>query len=92
MWTSSPRNQEMLTRLWAESREKKAPIYIFYSVVKSGRFCGVAKMKSDIEPHNSLRYWWEENKYFGSFKIKWLFIKDVFDKKFNNLKENGTLV
>lgn len=34
-------------------------------------------MTGDFEQGSSFKYWWEGCKWFGSFKIEWLFIKDV---------------
>jgi len=34
-------------------------------------------------------YWWEPMKWFGSFQLKWLFIKDIHCSKFEHIREEG---
>ncbi len=46
-------------------------------------------MVSDLQVDYSFRYWWEPNKYFGTFKIKIIFVKDVKDKLFESIKEES---
>ena len=46
-------------------------------------------MTGDLQPDYSFRYWWEPNKYFGTFQLKWVFIKDIKDKQFAHLKEES---
>lgn len=72
LWTSSQKNNEILSKTWQEAQKNSQDIYLFYSVVKSGQFCGVAKMSSDFDAGQSLDHWWEELKWFGSFRIKWI--------------------
>lgn len=88
-WTSSPKNNETLSRIWKENNSKsiKVPIYLFFSVVKSQQFLGVAEMVSDFDPKNSFKYWWEGCKWFGSFEVKWIYIKDIKDKQFDHIRE-----
>ncbi len=62
---------------------------MFFSVVKSGQFCAVAQLVSDLQVDYSFRYWWEPNKYFGTFKIKIIYVKDVKDKLFESIKEES---
>jgi hypothetical protein len=47
----------MLSDIYKKAEEEKKDIYLFYSVVKSGQFVGVAKMKSDLQDE-SFSYWW----------------------------------
>ena len=79
VWCSSPKNNQILSQQFQESLKHGQPVYLIFSVVKSYQFCGVAQLVSDLLPHQSYRFWWEDNKYFGSFKLKWLFIKDIND-------------
>ena len=51
------------------------------SVVKSYQFMGVAEMSSNLQPEKSFKYFWEPNKWFGSFELKWRFIKDIYHEK-----------
>lgn len=37
----------------------------------------------------SFRFWWEANKYFGTFQLSFLFVKDLKDRLFAHLKEES---
>lgn len=56
-------------------------------MVKSQQFLGVAQMTSDFDPKDSFKYWWEECKWFGSFTLKWIYVKDVREKQFEHIRE-----
>jgi len=42
-------------------------------------------MKSSIDYNKQFESWAQENKWFGQFKVDWLFIKDVPNKEFRHL-------
>ena len=72
---------------------KDSEIFLFFSVNKSKHFCGVAKMVSEVKhstAHSNL--WKQTNKWPGSIKVDWLFIKDIPNTQFihieNPLNEN----
>ena len=46
-------------------------------------------MVSDLQVDYSFRFWWEENKYFGTFQVKFLYIKDIKDKVFESIREES---
>jgi hypothetical protein len=46
-------------------------------------------MTSDINPNETFMYWWEPMKWFGSFQIKWLFLKDIHSSQFEHIKEDA---
>ena len=46
-------------------------------------------MTSELQVDYSFRYWWEENKYFGTFKIKMMYVKDIKDKIFDQIREES---
>lgn len=64
---------------------------LFYSrvnsVVNSYQFMGVAEMICPPKNDVAFNYWWEPRKWYGTFEIKWIFIKDVPHKKFEHIKE-----
>lgn len=62
-------------------------IFYLFSVVKSQQFLGVARMTSDFEPKKSFKYWWEECKWFGSFSLEWIYVKDIREKQFEHIRE-----
>lgn len=93
LWTSTPSGKNYLRQAWDRFvKEGKTPeIYLIFSVVSSNIFLGVAKMTSNINDSESFKYWWEPCKWFGTFQISWLFIKDIHYIKFEQIKEETTL-
>lgn len=90
MWTSSYRNNTTLQHTYSNSIRKdgsRIPVYIFYTVVNSEQFTGVAQMTSDVEFAKSFNYWWEDGKWTGVTKIKWVYIKDAPHNLFNHVIE-----
>jgi len=84
IWTSTSKSNEFLNNLFEECSAKNIPIFLFYSVVRSGQFVGVAQMTSKII-EKSFQFWWEPEKWVNHFQIKWQFIKDVPYKYFSHL-------
>lgn len=89
VWASSVKNNQVLNEAYKAAVAQGNKVFIFFSVVKSGQFCAVAEMKSALQVDYSYRFWWEENKYFGTFKLKFVFIKDVKDKLFEHIREES---
>ena len=60
-------------------------------------FKGVARLVSDFDPKGHFKFWQDENKWFGTFKIQWvgkiflfqvqLYVKNVPYKEFSELKQ-----
>lgn len=67
----------MLNDLYRKCQKKKIPLYLFFTVVKSGQFVGVAQMTSELKFNQIFNYWWEELKWSGVFDVRWIYIKDV---------------
>lgn len=42
-------------------------------------------MKSSIDYSTQFVSWAQENKWFGQFKVDWIFIKDVPNKEFRHI-------
>ncbi|KRX03029.1 hypothetical protein PPERSA_08104 [Pseudocohnilembus persalinus] len=84
VWCSTPPNNEMLDKAFEEAEEKNIPIYLFFSVVKSGQFVGIAKLKSGLQDKN-FAFWWQHSKWRGCFDVEWVFVKDIVYKQFENL-------
>lgn len=61
-------------------------VYLFFLVNSSGKFCGIAKMTSDIDFSQSSDVWAEMSKWKGIFKVEWLLVKDVPNKYFLHFK------
>jgi YTH domain-containing family protein len=67
-------------------REGKGPIYLFYSVNASGHFCGMAEMMSPLDYEHQTDVWHTSNKWQGKFEVKWIYVKDVPNQQFRNIR------
>ena len=77
IWTSTYKNNLILNDLYRKYRRDKIPIFLIFTVVGSGQYCGLAQMASEVELKKTFSYWWEEVKWSGVFKINWIYVKDV---------------
>ena len=55
-------------------------LFLFFSVNGSGRFCGLAQMRSRVDFEKHLPHWEEEQKWKGLFYLEWIFVKDIPNK------------
>ena len=53
--------------------------------MRSDQFLGVAKMSEEFSKNDSFKYWWEGCKWFGMFRLEWVFIKDIKQQYFTSL-------
>ncbi|CAD8061228.1 unnamed protein product [Paramecium sonneborni] len=90
IWTSSKENNEKLNTKYLEAQEQGKTVYLFFSVVRSGQFVGVAKLTSGYKDE-SFQYWWEIKKWKGHFNVQWLYVKDVPNKHFEHLKNSDNV-
>ncbi|CAD8064853.1 unnamed protein product [Paramecium sonneborni] len=70
IWTSSSRNNKKLN-------DASRPVYLLFNVTQTSHFIGLAKIISEFRDKMHFKYWAEENKWFGSFLIEWVFIRDL---------------
>jgi hypothetical protein len=75
IWASTDSGNKRLDSAYKESHAK-GPIYLFFSVNASGQFCGMAQMASPLDYEKKSDVW-QQDKWNGSFQVKWLFIKDI---------------
>ena len=85
VWSSSKNGNQTLTNSYNLAQGKKGDVYLFFSCNGSGRFIGVAKMKSGCDNNKSFEYWTQDGKWPGLFQVEWVFIKDVPFKEFKNI-------
>ncbi|CAF3340353.1 unnamed protein product [Rotaria socialis] len=85
IWCSTEHGNKRLDNAFRE-REGKGPIYLFYSVNASGHFCGMAEMMSPIDYENQTDVWHMSNKWQGKFEVKWIYVKDVPNQQFRNIR------
>jgi hypothetical protein len=57
---------------------------LFYSVNASGQFCGMAQMTSGLDYEKKFGEW-SQDKWKGQFSVRWIFIKDVPNKKLRHI-------
>lgn len=76
VWTSTDKGNQRLDRAWKHSHAR-GPIYLFFSVNGSGRFCGIAQMMSGLDYNQSSNIWADGTRWKGLFHVRWLLIKDV---------------
>nr|CAD1829718.1 unnamed protein product [Ananas comosus var. bracteatus] len=60
------------------------PVFLFFSVNGSGRFCGVAEMLGRVDFQRDMDFW-QQDKWSGSFSVKWHIIKDVPNTNFRQI-------
>ncbi|WFD30661.1 hypothetical protein MSPP1_001682 [Malassezia sp. CBS 17886] len=76
VWTSTEKGNRRLDQAWAHSHAS-GPIYLFFSVNGSGRFCGVAQMTSGLDYSRTTDIWADGHRWKGLFRVRWLLVKDV---------------
>ncbi|WFC96877.1 hypothetical protein MBRA1_003540 [Malassezia brasiliensis] len=76
VWTSTEKGNNRLDQAFARS-SALGPIYLFFSVNGSGRFCGVAQMVSGLDYSQNTSIWAEGHRWKGLFRVRWLIVKDV---------------
>lgn len=76
VWTSTEKGNHRLNKAWMRSSQR-GPIYLFFSVNGSGRFCGVAQMVSGLDYTQSSNIWAEGDRWKGLFHVHWLILKDI---------------
>ena len=85
VWSSSKNGNQTLTNSYKLSKEKGGSVYLFFSCNGSGRFVGVARMKTELEPEKHFQYWTQDEKWPGLFEVEWVMIKDVPFREFKNI-------
>jgi hypothetical protein len=85
IWCSTEHGNKRLDTAFRE-REGKGPIYLFYSVNASGHLCGMAEMMSPLDYEHQTDVWQMSNKWQGKFEVKWIYVKDVPNQQFRNIR------
>lgn len=85
VWSSSKNGNTTLTNSFSLSKDKGGYVYLFFSCNGSGRFVGVARMKTPCDNDKSFEYWTQDAKWLGLFEVEWVFIKDVPFKEFKSI-------
>merc|ERR1712129_621630 len=71
-----------------DSRDSKrgCPVYMFFSVNRSGCFCGMAQMISSYYKERHFGSWVQDGKWQGSFIVKWIYVKDIPNKDLKDIQ------
>ena len=85
VWSSSKNGNLTLSNAFNITKEKNGNVYLFYSCNGSGRYCGLARMKTPCDESKSFELWTQDGKWPGLFDVEWLLIKDVPFKEFKNV-------
>ncbi|XP_022643060.1 YTH domain-containing family protein 2 isoform X2 [Vigna radiata var. radiata] len=90
VWSSTPHGNKKLESAYEDAQKIAAeksgvcPIFLFFSVNASGQFCGVAEMVGTVDFNKNMDFW-QQDKWSGSFPVKWHFIKDVPNPNFRHI-------
>ncbi|KAE9599202.1 hypothetical protein Lal_00043968 [Lupinus albus] len=90
VWSSTPHGNKKLHNAYDDAKKIAAeksgicPVFLFFSVNASGQFCGVAEMAGPVDYNKDMNFW-QQDKWSGSFPVKWHFIKDVQNSNFRHI-------
>ncbi|XP_057485233.1 YTH domain-containing protein ECT4-like isoform X1 [Actinidia eriantha] len=90
VWSSTPNGNKKLQTAYEDAQRigvgdpRCCPIFLFFSVNASGQFCGVAEMIGLVDFHKDMDFW-QQDKWSGSFPVKWHIIKDVPNPNFRHI-------
>ena len=85
VWSSSKDGNLTLSNAFRIAEEGKGNVYLFFSCNGSGRYAGVAKMKTICDENKSFGLWTQDGKWPGLFDVELIFIKDVPFKEFKDI-------
>jgi hypothetical protein len=80
IWTSTFEGNNILNEVFAKCQGNE-PVYLFFSVVNSGMFVGVAEMISAVNFKVSFNGWYPDYSNLGFFSVRWVFVKDIWLNK-----------
>jgi len=90
VWSSTPNGNRRLDAAYMDAQRKSTgnskgcPVFLFFSVNASGQFCGVAEMVRNVDFNKDMEFW-QQDKWSGSFPVKWRIIKDVLNASFRHI-------
>eukprot|EP00268_Persea_americana_P045665 TRINITY_DN46677_c0_g1_i3.p1 TRINITY_DN46677_c0_g1~~TRINITY_DN46677_c0_g1_i3.p1 ORF type:complete len:731 (-),score=141.80 TRINITY_DN46677_c0_g1_i3:410-2602(-) len=90
VWSSTPNGNKRLGSAYEDAqrisggKRGHCPIFLFFSVNASGQFCGVAEMIGPVDFEKDMDFW-QQDKWSGSFPVKWHIIKDVPNTNFRHI-------
>uniref|UniRef100_A0A7N0T6Y9 YTH domain-containing family protein n=2 Tax=Kalanchoe fedtschenkoi TaxID=63787 RepID=A0A7N0T6Y9_KALFE len=90
VWSSTPNGNKKLSNAYEDAQSLSGgipggcPLFLFFSVNASGQFCGVAEMVGRVDFNRDMDFW-QQDKWSGSFPVKWHIIKDVPNSNFRHI-------
>ncbi|XP_058201719.1 YTH domain-containing protein ECT4-like [Rhododendron vialii] len=90
VWSSTPNGNKKLQCIYEDAQRIAAgnprgcPVFLFFSVNASGQFCGVAEMIGPVDFRKDMDFW-QQDKWSGSFPVKWHIIKDLPNPNFRHI-------
>ncbi|KAG7024750.1 YTH domain-containing family protein 2, partial [Cucurbita argyrosperma subsp. argyrosperma] len=90
VWSSTPNGNKKLNIAYEDAqrivlaKSRSCPVFLFFSVNASGQFCGVAEMIGPVDFNRDMDFW-QQDKWSGSFPVKWHIIKDVPNNNFRHV-------
>ncbi|CAH2053474.1 unnamed protein product [Thlaspi arvense] len=89
VWSSTLHGNKKLQSAYEDAQRiaKKScecPVFLLFSVNSSGLFCGVAEMTGPVSFDRDMDFW-QQDKWSGSFPVKWHIIKDVPNSFFRHI-------
>ncbi|KAL3812232.1 hypothetical protein ACJIZ3_013500 [Penstemon smallii] len=90
VWSSTPNGNKKLNAAYEDAHRigavdsRGCPIFLFFSVNASGQFCGVAEMTGPVDFDKDMDFW-QQDKWSGSFPVKWHFVKDLPNPNFRHI-------
>ena len=76
IWTTTHEGNYILNNTFVACKGQDA-IYLFFSVMGSGMFVGVAEMISHVNFSASFNGWYPDFSNLGYFSVRWIFVKDI---------------
>ncbi|KAK0550086.1 hypothetical protein OC846_003795 [Tilletia horrida] len=102
IWASTDKGNQRLDRAFRENSRAPGeggtdgkgtgpgPIYLFFSVNASGHFCGMAQMLTPVDYNTSSNVWAQDGKWKGTFKVRWIFVKDLPNGQLRHIRLTNT--
>ncbi|KAL3626643.1 isoform X1 [Castilleja foliolosa] len=90
VWSSTVNGNVKLNAAYEDAQRisagdtKGCPIFLFFSVNASGQFCGVAEMIGPVDFNRDMDFW-QQDKWSGSFPVKWHIVKDLPNPNFRHI-------
>lgn len=85
IWCSTEHGNKRLDQAFHEREKEGGVVYLLFSVNSSGHFCGVAQMITPVD-YSSNSSVWAQDKWKGSFHVKWIYVKDVPNPQLRHIR------